>query len=140
MTATCALARPSRPPDPPNETAARDGEFTAAAGRHSTGGRCGGVDHSTPPTRTRPRLLRCRLPAYGRELLAMRQRWMLPAGVIGISIGRWDLAQQFPSAHCLVIPDDVTIPALDLTLSAVSTSVAIACPRLIWRGFWRVLT
>ena len=32
---TYAPARPWRPPDPPNETAAREREFTAAAGRHS---------------------------------------------------------------------------------------------------------
>ena len=47
----------------------------------------------------------------------MRERGMVPTGVVVIGVGLW-LADQLPPGHCLVVPDEADIERLDLSLIA----------------------
>lgn len=58
-----------------------------------------------------------RLPAYGRELLRLRESGRVPDGVVVIGVGLW-LQDQLPPAHCLVVPDDVPLSLFNFTILA----------------------
>jgi hypothetical protein len=86
------------PPEPGSGAAT-----TKSDKRYSTG-------HNTSHNRTR-------LPAYGRQLLALRERARVPAGMVLVSVGLW-LQEQVPSGHLLVVGDDTPPERLDLSIIA----------------------